>query len=90
MQSQLDYFIGTYTDEIIWCQLDESTGAITIVGAAVTGGVMKPSWLAMWNGAVEKYLYAVNEVSDFEGTYTGSITSFRLGNDLSLTYLNRS
>ena len=85
-----DYFVGTYTDQIIICQLDESTGAITIVGVAADG-VRNPSWLSVRNGSVDtyKYLYAVSEVSDFEGAFSGSITSFRLGSDLSLTYLNR-
>ena len=80
-----DYFVGKYTDEIIMCQPDEPTGAITIVGGAVNG-VRNSS---MYNDPIDKYLYAVREVSHFEGIFSGSIISFRLSSVLSLTYLNR-
>ena len=59
------------------CQPDESTEAITIVGVAVNG-VRNSSWLCMYNDPIDKYLYAVSEVSYFEGIFSGRIISFRL------------
>lgn len=66
------YFVGKYTDEIIMCQPDEPTGAITIVGGAVNG-VRNSSWLCMYNDPIDKYLYAVREVSHFEGTFVSLV-----------------
>src|SRR2546423_6500109 len=66
-------YVGTYTGSpggggngqgIYLFSLDPSTGVLTQVNVVST--VRSPSWLAIApNG---KFLYAVNEISDFNGT----------------------
>jgi len=71
-------FIGTYTKGeepgIFSFRMNSQTGELTAIGS--TGGVASPSFLAIHpNG---KYLYAVSEVSEFNGKPTGAVAAFAI------------
>jgi len=87
-------YVGTYTgapggggsgEGIYLFSLDPATGILTQVNVAST--VPSPSWLAIApNG---KYLYSVNEISDFNGTTSGSVSAFSINRSTgALTLLN--
>jgi 6-phosphogluconolactonase len=87
-------YVGTYTGApgaggngqgIYLFSLDPSTGVLTQVNVVST--VPSPSWLAIApNG---KYLYAVNEISNFNGTTSGSVSAFSINRTTGgLTLLN--
>jgi 6-phosphogluconolactonase len=87
-------YVGTYTGApgaggngqgIYLFSLNPSTGVLTQVNVVST--VPSPSWLAIApNG---KYLYAVNEISDFNGTTSGSVSAFSINRTTGgLTLLN--
>lgn len=84
-------YIGTYTTKggkgIYLCELDRSTGALTSKGAvAVTPN---PTFLAL--APSHKFLYAANEVSDFQGAKAGAISAFSIQPKTGeLTLLNQS
>ncbi|HKX26344.1 MAG TPA: lactonase family protein [Blastocatellia bacterium] len=69
-------YVGTYTggksEGIYIYRLDLSTGGLRPVGVAK--GVANPSYLAL--DAQNRYLYAVNEVSELGGKPTGGVTAF--------------
>jgi 6-phosphogluconolactonase len=74
-------FFGTYTagnsssKGIYTGRLDLDTGALTTVALATAS--TNPSYVAPHpNG---RFLYAVNEVSDFEGNASGSVEAFAIG-----------
>ncbi|WP_337176609.1 lactonase family protein [Paludisphaera sp.] len=74
-------YVGTYTNSkespsegIYLLEFDAATGALTPKGAAA--GAANPSYLAVHPGG--KTLYAVNEVGEFEGEESGSVTAFAL------------
>ncbi len=68
-------YVGTYTPNgqgIHLFKMNPSNGALTFV--KVAAAVPSPSWMAIHpNG---KFLYAVNEISNFNGGTSGSVTSF--------------
>jgi 6-phosphogluconolactonase len=74
-------FFGTYTagnspsKGIYTGQLDLDTGALTSVALATAS--TEPSYLALHPGG--RFLYAVNEVSDFEGNASGGVEAFAIG-----------
>jgi 6-phosphogluconolactonase len=81
-------YVGSYTPNgqgIYLFSMDPSTGTLTQVKVAAV--VPSPSWLAIHpNG---KYLYAVNEISNFNGTTSGSVSSFSINRATGdLTFLN--
>jgi 6-phosphogluconolactonase len=81
-------FIGTYTqgesEGIYLYRLDAETGAMEPMGLAAR--TENPSYLAMHpNG---HYLYAVNEVGEFEGQPGGAVSAFALTESGRLEYLN--
>ncbi len=86
-----DYYlyIGTYTDGtdskgIYLYQINWVTGELTYVDVYEANN---PSFLA--TDRKEQYLFAANEISNFDENHTGSVTSFRINkNDKSLTELN--
>jgi 6-phosphogluconolactonase len=88
-----DYFafIGTYTAKtdskgIYSFHFDSSTGRLTSVAVAAT--TQDPSFLAVASN--EKYLYAVNELSEFDGKKSGAVTSYSLDpRSAKLTQLNQ-
>ena len=73
-------FLGTYTrgesKGIYSCRFDDATGALS--GFRLAAETPSPSFLALHpNG---KFLYAVNETDDYEGTSSGSVTAYRITN----------
>ena len=72
-------YVGTYTTKqeskgIYAYRFDAATGQLTFDWAG--GGIDDPSFVAVHpNG---KYLYAVNEVGDFNGQKSGAISAFAI------------
>ncbi|HEX3725013.1 MAG TPA: beta-propeller fold lactonase family protein, partial [Pirellulales bacterium] len=71
-------YVGTYTGEkskgIYACRLDLASGQCTM--PVLAAEAKSPSFLALHpNG---KFLYAVNEISDFEGKPTGGVSGFAI------------
>ena len=72
-------YVGTYTTKqtskgIYAYRFDAATGTLTSIGLAAES--VDPSFVAVHpNG---KYLYAVNEVGDFNGMKSGAISSFAI------------
>jgi 6-phosphogluconolactonase len=77
-------FIGTYTDTIHTLRLDAKAGKLS--EAAVTPGVANPSYLLVH--PTGDWLYAVNELSDYEGQFGGAVSAYRIEPSGSLTLLN--
>jgi 6-phosphogluconolactonase len=73
---ELLVYVGTYTsgksEGIYVYRLQLSTGALQRVGVA--RGVVDPSFLAIDRG--RHYLYAVNEMTEFEGKKIGAVSAF--------------
>ena len=71
-------YFGTYTNQaskgIYVCRLDSQTGALSAPDLAVD--TPSPSFLAIH--PTRDFLYAANEVSQFEGKKTGSVTAFAM------------
>ncbi len=88
-----DYFVyvGTYTrggqsQGIYQLKLHMATGELTHVG--VTSGLVNPSFLAVHPS--HKFLYAVGEISDFDGKPAGGVSALAINpSDGSLTLLNQ-
>ena len=72
-------YVGTYTTKqtskgIYAYRFDATTGQLTSIGLAAES--VDPSFVAVHpNG---KYLYAVNEIGDFNGMKSGAISSFAI------------
>jgi 6-phosphogluconolactonase len=82
-------YVGTYTyrksEGIYVYQLDTSTGALKPVSKAT--GIQNPSFLAI--EPQRKHLYAVNEISDFEGKPSGAVSAFSINSETGeLSFLN--
>lgn len=87
---ELVVYIGTYTsgrsEGIYVCRLNLSTGTLRQVDVAK--GVASPSFLIV--DPRRRFLYAVNEVKEFEGKATGSVSSFSIDERTgSLNFVNR-
>lgn len=77
-------YVGTYTQReahvlgtaegIYRVRLDMASGAVTVIDAV--GGVVNPSFLAL--DPSERYLYAVNEVQEYQGERAGAVTAFAI------------
>ena len=71
-------YVGTYTGEkskgIYAYRLDLASGKCTPLGLAAE--VKSPSFLAVHPN--RKFLYSVNEISDFEGKPTGGVSAFAI------------
>jgi 6-phosphogluconolactonase len=77
--SQYLAYIGTYTSKtdskgIYSFHFDSGTGRLTSVAVAAT--TQDPSFLTV--APNEKYLYAVNELGEFNGKKSGAVTSYSL------------
>jgi 6-phosphogluconolactonase len=84
-------YVGTYTDKtaskgIYFFRFNPATGRATTPSLAATS--VNPSFLAMDRG--RKYLYAVNEVSNYQGKNSGAVSAFAINRRTSkLTPLNQ-
>lgn len=84
-------YVGTYTNAgksegIYVYRLNMSTGELNHF--KTIKGVVDPSYLAL--DRKRRFLYAVNEVSKFEGQPSGAVSSFAIDrNSGDLTYLNQ-
>jgi 6-phosphogluconolactonase len=68
-------YVGTYTPNgqgIHRFTVSPTTGALT--QGSVAAAIQSPSWLAFHPN--KQYLYAVNEISNFNGSTSGSVTAF--------------
>jgi len=88
--TELLVFIGTYTrgesKGIYIYKMDLNSGGLTPVGVRDAGP--NPSFLAVHPN--HRFLYAVNEIAEYEGEKTGSITAFSLDPTTGvLDFLNR-
>ena len=82
-------YIGTYTGPksqgIYVYRLSAATGKLTPLGLAAK--TTSPSFLAV--DPSHRYLYAVNEVSNYEGKKSGSVSAFSIDRTTGkLTFLN--
>jgi 6-phosphogluconolactonase len=81
-------FVGTSTRQrgqgIYTYRLDSDTGVLRLV--TVNRVNDNPSWLALHPN--EQYLYAVNEVNQYQGIPQGYVSSFRIEDDGKLQPLN--
>src|SRR5271168_3869770 len=72
------FYVGTYTDHgskgIYSYRFDSATGKSTSLGLAAESA--NPSFLAIASGG--KFLYAVNEISKFNGQPTGAVSAFAI------------
>ncbi|QDT28090.1 lactonase family protein [Gimesia panareensis] len=88
---QYRVYVGTYTrgsdsKGIYQLLLDGETGKLTHVD--VTGNTVNPSFLAIHPN--QKYLYAVNEINDFQGKPAGAVSAFAIDSASGkLTFLNQ-
>ena len=87
-----DYFVyvGTYThgdsEGIYVYRLDGETGALTY-SSKITG-VENPSFVEVHPSG--RYLFAVNELNEFEGAASGAVTAFYIHRETGeLSYLNQ-
>src|SRR5438128_1326734 len=68
-------YVGTYTPNgqgIYLFQVNVATGALTPI--KVFPSTVNPSWIAF--DPTKKFLYAANEISNFNGGATGSVTAY--------------
>jgi 6-phosphogluconolactonase len=87
MAKEMLVYIGTYTEPIRFgtgkilqgkgegiyvCRLDQTSGAMELVGK--TTGVTNPSYLTF--DSTGHFLYAVNELKEYEGQPTGTVSAF--------------
>src|SRR6266568_345952 len=81
-------YVGAYTPNgqgIYLFSMNVSTGALTQI--KVAAAVQSPSWMAIHPQG--RFLYAVNEISNFNGTTSGSVTAFSIDRTTGdLTFLN--
>ena len=89
-QEDMRVYVGTYTDGdsegIYVYRLDGSSGALAYESKAT--GVENPSFLAI--GPQGRFLYAVNEIEEFNGGPAGSVSAFSIeAHTGGLTFLNR-
>lgn len=81
-------YVGTYTPNgpgIQLCSLDPGSGLLALV--KVAAAVTNPSWLEL--NPQGTCLYAVNEISNYNGGRTGSVTAFAVNRSTGdLTLLN--
>jgi 6-phosphogluconolactonase len=65
--------------------MNSTTGELTLLG--VTGDQLNPSFLAI--DPQQRYLYAGNEIGNYEGRQSGSVSAFAIEADGNLRFLNR-
>src|ERR1051325_7641107 len=87
---ELLVYVGTYTtgksEGIYLYRLSLATGDLRTAGTVK--GVVNPSYLAI--DPRRRFLYAVNEVSDFQGKAAGAVSAFSIDRRTGdLTFLNQ-
>jgi 6-phosphogluconolactonase len=88
-KSQFLVYIGTYTEKksqgIYAYRFDSATGQLSSLGLA--GESVNPSFLAV--DPSRRFLYAVNEISKYEGRSSGGVSAFAIDSGTGkLTFLN--
>ena len=82
-------YVGCYTARgqgIYQYVMDTATGKLSLVG--VTQGEMNPSYITL--DPMRRYLYAINEIGNYEGRQSGSIAAFAVNPATGgLSFLNR-
>lgn len=84
-------YIGTYTEKtkskgIYAFRMEDTSGKLSLIGVAAEAA--NPSFLALHPG--EKYLYAVNETSEFGDEKSGAVSAFSIDRKTGkLTLLNQ-
>jgi len=82
-------YVGTYTEKaskgIYACRFDPATDQLTSLGLAAE--TADPSFLAV--DPTRRFLYAVNEMSQYEGRSSGGVSAFAIATGTGkLTFLN--
>jgi len=81
-------FVGTYTDEtsegIYYYDFNTETGSIS--NQKLAAKTTNPSYLSYSSN--RKFIYAVNEIADFENTNSGSVSSFSVAENGLLQSIN--
>jgi 6-phosphogluconolactonase len=82
-------YVGTYTDKgskgIYSYQFDPATGGLTSLG--LIAETPNPTFLAL--DPTHKFLYAVNEISSYNGKPAGEVSAFAVGSAGRLSPLNQ-
>lgn len=88
-KADLQLFVGTYTGAksrgIYTCRFNPETGQLSVEGLAAE--TPNPTFLAIHPN--KRFLYAANEISNFEGKPAGSISAFEIDASGRLTLLNQ-
>ena len=86
MSQSIRVYVGTYSEEIYVYRMDLETGQL--VFESQINNVKSPSFLAVH--PKNQFLYAVNEIGNYEGQETGSVSAFSIDQQSGkLTFLNR-
>jgi len=88
--NEYDVFVGTYTtggsEGIYAYRFDATSGELKAINK--TGGVSNPSYLAV--DPQQRYLFAVNEISKFDGQSSGAVSAFSIDAKTGgLTFINQ-
>lgn len=82
------FFVGSYSNSISAYSFSKQTGEISFVNSTTDSSIDQPSWLVMSNS--KRYLYAVSEIDNYDGRYTGAISSYLIDTDtFRLTFINK-
>ena len=89
-QQKYMLYVGTYTDQgskgIYAYSFDSSSGKLTSLGLAAE--TVEPSFLAIDSSG--RFLYAVNEIANYQGQSTGAVTAFAVQPETGkLSFLNQ-
>jgi 6-phosphogluconolactonase len=78
-------YLGSYSNEILsYKYINQSEFRLT--RKTPVNNYENPSWLS--TSGNKKFLFSVGEVNSFEGKYSGSISSFLINQDYSITRIN--
>lgn len=69
-------YIGSYSDTISWYDLSTTTGRLSYVDSFNDPAILNPSWITISNS--KQFLYAVSEVEDFGGVYSGGVIAMSI------------
>lgn len=87
VESDTNFYVGSYMNYVSILNLNER-GMITYVNSSFDPSIFSPSWLTLSHS--HQFLYVVNEVSNFEGFYTGAIAAYEIDlNTHQLKFINQ-